>query len=101
MQITDTISIVAASGRNVVSNTMLIASSQAEIVSVTEKAVKVQAETLNGKTVEAWFPKKAFRVIQSSALSGTNASHHTTTLAPWFRASGWSEKFLELTTWTR
>lgn len=97
----DTVSIVLASGLHSASAALSLAyaSAMCEVVEVTAKAVKLAAETSTGKTVSAWFPRKALpRMGDAHQLPGTNNHMHTTDLARWFKADGWTARFLELTT---
>jgi hypothetical protein len=99
MQMNDSVSIVLASGRNVVANTMLVAAVRGEIIEATDKAIKVEATTRNGKPVSAWFPRKALRQIGDSApLAGSNSHHFTTQIQHWFRPSGWTARFIDIAT---
>ena len=99
MQLNDSVSIVLATGRNVVSNHMLLAAVRGEIIEATDKAIKVEATTRNGKPVSAWFPRKALRQLGDGApLAGSNSLHFTTQLQHWFRPNGWAARFLEITT---
>jgi hypothetical protein len=99
MQVSDHVSIVQAASRNLVSNTLAVAASRCEVAAVSEKAVKLSAASPRGKTIEAWFPRKALRPIgDSTTLYNSNNQHFTVRLASWFRPEGWTAKFLELTT---
>ena len=99
MQLNDSVSIVLPPGRDVVSYHMLLAAVRGEIIEATDKAIKVEATTRNGKPVSAWFPRKALRQIGDSApLAGSNSLHFTTQLQHWFRPNGWAARFLEITT---
>ena len=51
MQLGDTIAINLASAYNAVSGTIATRGCMAEVVQITDKAVKVQAQTHNGKTM--------------------------------------------------
>lgn len=66
------------------------------IIQETEKAVQLQSMTEKGKTVTAWFPKKALGRPELRA-KGTAAEHTAYKLASWFRASGWTAEFIRLT----
>jgi hypothetical protein len=93
MQINDTISIITASGFGG-GNTMISAGVHAEIIEVSEKAVKLQGATRSGKIVSAWLPKKALKAISTATIG--NSQHSTCELARWFSPSGWTATFLDI-----
>ena len=97
MQVNDNISIITAAGRNVVANTMLLGGLRGEVSALTEKAVQIVAQTRNGKTVTAWFPRKALNVLRESNLAGSNETHVVAEMAAWFRPDGWTAKFMAMT----
>ena len=70
-----------------------------KVIAKTDKAVCVQAEICNGKSVSAWFPRKALRYVESAEYRAANgalfAGYYK--LAPWFRPKGWTCRFLEMT----
>ena len=100
MQIGDTLAINLATAYHVVAGRIISRSCMADIIEVTEKAVKVEAATDNGKMVSAWFPKKALVAATNSMSNGTfihgNHALHCVTLAPWFKAAGWTGIFLNI-----
>ncbi len=99
IQINDSVAIVLASARNLVTNTLAVAASRCEVIDARDKAVKLQSTTARGKVVTAWFPRKALASIgDAAALHGQNTAHHTVRLAPWFKADDWTARFLEMTT---
>jgi hypothetical protein len=98
MQINDTIAINLATAYNAVSGNIISRGCMAEVVEVTEKAVKLQAATHNGKTMTAWFPKKALVLTKTSVSDGVfqhgNSQMYCVSLAKWFRAEGYTANFL-------
>lgn len=95
-QITDRISInldavITSNG------SMLSAWTGGEVVAITEKAVKLMAVTENGKEITCWFPIKALKVFgQPRSNPFDNQISHCATFARWFKAEGWTAKFINL-----
>lgn len=58
------------------------------VIEATEKAVKLQGETLSGKEISTWIPRRA--------LTGTDPF----ALARWFQLSPWQVKWLGMTSRT-
>ena len=76
---------------------MLSAWSESEVVAVTEKAVKLQAVTRNGKQITCWFPKSALKVFSGNRTNPfDNQVSHCCTLARWFKLDDWASKFINL-----
>jgi hypothetical protein len=76
---------------------MLSAWAGGEVVAVTEKAVKLQAITENGKEITCWFPKKALQVFSGNRTNPfDNQTSHYVTLARWFRLNDQTSRFLNL-----
>ena len=100
MQIGDTLAINLATAYHAVAGRIISRGCMAEVVEVTEKAVKVEAATDSGKTVSACFPKKALVAQKTSMSDGTfihgNHAMHSVKLAPWFKADGWTGTFLNI-----
>jgi len=68
----------------------------------TPKAIRVTGKTYTGKTVAAWLPKRAIvseRVDKLGCAVADDQPAFATTysLARWFRPTGWTARFLELT----
>jgi hypothetical protein len=88
---------VATAGAITSNGALLAAGFHGDVVAVTEKAVKLAATTEKGAEIEAWFPKKAFNKITDRGNFG-NQPAKTTTLARWFNPTGWTARYIELTT---
>ena len=66
-----------------------------DVVAATPKAVKIEATTEKGAVISAWFPRAAFSKVTDSGNFG-NQSAKRTSLARWFKATGWTGRFIEL-----
>lgn len=66
-----------------------------DVVEATDKAVRIVAETENGKVISAWFPRRAFNKITDSGNFGNQPAKRTS-LARWFKPNGWTARFIEL-----
>jgi len=62
------------------------------IEATTPKALKIRADTVNGKQLTAWLPRKAL-VNDISETADINCR-----LAKWFTPQGWTARFLDLAT---
>ena len=59
------------------------------VVSGTEKAVEIEAETERGNKVRAWFPRRSL-LRPAGSTDGLELAH-------WFNPTGWTAKFLDMT----
>jgi hypothetical protein len=76
---------------------MISAWAGGQIVQVTEKAVRLQAETENGKVITCWFPRKALKATTDGKTNPfDNHLYYTCTLAKWFKGDDWVWKFISL-----
>ena len=92
MQIGDTIAINLATAYNPVAGNIASRGCMAEVTAVTEKAVKVEAKTHNGKVMAVWFPKKA--LVMTWEAPDQNHKVLGAKLAPWFKADSYTQNFL-------
>jgi hypothetical protein len=96
IEIGDAVSVVLAGG--LTSNGALCcAGFSGDVIETTEKAVKLSGKTENGKEITAWFPRKAFSKPMDRGTFG-NQRIVGAALARWFNPSGWTAKFISLTT---
>lgn len=68
-----------------------------DVIETTEKAVKLCGTTESGKEITAWFPRKAFSKPMDRGTFG-NQRVVGAALARWFNPTGWTAKFMSLTT---
>ena len=87
---------VATAGVITSNGSLLADGFHGDVVAVTEKAVKLAATTESGAEIEAWFPIKAFSKVTDRGNFG-NQPAKTTTLARWFQPSGWTARYVQLT----
>lgn len=91
----DIISITLAAAYNSGSGSLATMDVTGTVSATTDKAVQLSALSPRGKTITAWFPRKAL-AVEGHQLAHSNHRGWTGQLARWFRPTGWTAKFLDL-----